>query len=333
MIMNKKLFYAAILALAAVSCGKEEYEAGTERKETAFLEVRLASEETKASDEGGGEENSVSGYQVLIYDMSSRTLEAYQKPDPSAVSVSLRCTTGPKEVIVLANAPDVSRIVSYDAFIKTRSSLADNSLGRLVMEGHASPDLTASGGSITVDIRRIVSKVVLDGINIDFEQDAYDEMDFILKKAYLTNVAADKTYLAEVPDPTRWYNQIVRTSVPEADEMIYEALGDVNLKGTRKYTARHHFYCYPNSCTADTFSPEVWSPRPTRLVIEAVLGSVLYYYPISLPELKQNTRYHVSLNIVRPGATSPEQDMDKYAVSFNISIEEWKGPENVSETI
>ena len=48
---------------------------------------------------------------------------------------------------------------------------------------------------------------------------------------------------------------------------------------------------------------------------------------------KQNTRYYVSLHIVRPGATSPEQDMDKYAVSFNIKIEEWKGPVDVSETI
>ena len=70
-----------------------------------------------------------------------------------------------------------------------------------------------------------------------------------------------------------------------------------------------------------------------RLVLEAVLGGVQYYYPISLPELKQNTRYHVTLNIVRPGATSPEQDMDKYAVSFKINVEEWKGPENITETI
>ena len=331
--MYRTIISLAMLALLSSSCEKSFTGGASVAQETACLEVKLASEGTKAAGGGGSEENAVSDCQVLIYDMSSRSLEAYVKPEPSAQSVSVRCTTGPKEVIVLANAPDASRIVSYDAFLKTRSRLADNSIGRLVMEGNASPDLTASGGSITVDMRRIVSKVVLDGITVDFESDAYDEMDFILRKAYLTNVAADRSYLVETPDPSLWYNQIKRSSASEADAVIYEDLGDVNLKGTRKYTAMHHFYCYPNPYVDDTFSPDVWSPRPTRLVVEASLGNNLYYYPVSLPELKQNTRYHVSLNIVRPGATSPEQDMEKHAVSFNISIEEWKGPENISETI
>lgn len=323
----------AVLAAVLLSCEKKEPATSPVLKETAALEIKLVSEDTKASGAGGSEEKDVSSYQVLVFDMSSRMLEAYATPDPSSSSVSLQCTTGPKEVVVLANAPDVSMTVSYDSFLKTRSRLADNSIGRLVMEGHASPDLTAAGGTIAVDIRRIVSKVVLDAVNVDFEMDAYDDMDFILKKIYLTNVAGDRSYLARNADPSLWYNQIVRQSVPEIDELVYDEVGDINLKNTKKYTAIHHFYCYPNPYEDDTFSPDKWTPRPTRLVMEAVLGSTLYYYPVSLPPLKQNTRYHVTLNIVRPGATSPEQDMDKYAVSVNINVEEWKGPENVTETI
>ena len=331
--MKRKIICVAMVASVLLSCEKKEDGMPEPVKEKTSLEIMLVSEETKASGAGGNEEKGVSDYQVLVYDMSSRMLEAYATPDPAAVSVNVQCTTGPKEVVVLANAPDVSGIVSFDAFLKTRSRLADNSLGSLVMEGHASPDLTAAGGTVNVDIRRIVSKIVLDAVNVNFEADAYNNMDFILRKVYLTNIAGDKSYLSEAADPLSWYNQIVRTQTPEVDALVCDEISGVNLKESKTYTVKHHFYCYPNPYVDDTFAADHWSPRPTRLVLEAVLGGVQYYYPVSLPELKQNTRYHVTLNIIRPGATSPEQDMDKYAATFKINIEEWKGPENVTETI
>ena len=331
--MKRKIFCVAMLASALLSCEKKETGMPESVKEKTSLEIMLVSEETKVSGAGGNEEKGVSDYQVLVYDMSSRMLEAYATPDPAAMSVSVQCTTGPKEVVVLANAPDVSGIVSFDSFLKTRSRLADNAVGHLVMEGHASPDLTAAGGTVNVDIRRIVSKIVLDAVNVNFESDAYNKMDFVLRKVYLTNVAGDKSYLSETADPSSWYNQIVRTQSPEVDALVYDEISGVNLKESKTYSVKHHFYCYPNPYEDDTFAPDHWSPRPTRLVVEAVLGGVHYYYPVSLPQLKQNTKYHVTLNIIRPGATSPEQDMDKYAATFKISIEEWKGPENVTETI
>ena len=113
--------------------------------------------------------------------------------------------------------------------------------------------------------------------------------------------------------------------------MLYES---VNSKITAPNTDSnaHHFYCYPNPYKSDTFSTD-WSPRPTRLVVEAELGGTLYYYPVSLPELKQNTQCNVTLTVVRPGATSPEQDMDKYAAVFNIEVKDWYGPDSVTETI
>lgn len=331
--MNKKIFCAVLAAVVLLACEKVDVVNDAPKGETTTLKIVMDSEPTKASGEGGDEEKAISSYQVLIYDMSSRMLEAYATPVPTSTSVSMRCTTGPKEVIVLANAPDVSSIVSYDTFLKTKSLLSDNAVGDLVMEGSASPNLTAAGGSVTVTIRRVVSKIVLDGITTEFELDAYDNMDFILKKVYLTNVAADKCYLSESPEPTSWYNKIVQTSNNAVDAMIYDKISDVNIKDTKKYTTKHHFYCYPNPYQDDTFSADSWTPRPTRLVVEAELGGVLYYYPVSLPELEQNVRYYVSLKIVRPGATSPEQDMDKYAVTFNIVIDDWDGPEDVSETI
>lgn len=318
---------------AMISCerneGSQSVNTGADK---AMLEVRMVSEETKVSGEGGDEEKSVSDYQVLVYDMSSRSLESYAKPDPDAVDVQFECRLGEKEIVVLANAPDMSDMISYDAFLVKKSYLADNSEGHLVMEGNASMDLSLSGGSVTVDLRRMVSKVILDGITVDFEHDEYDDLDFILKKIYLTNVAGDMTYSAETADPALWYNKIVQTSSDDVDGMILETFADVNLKGATDYTSSHHFYCYPNPYENDDFSLQ-WSPRPTRLVVEAELGGEVFYYPVSLPVLERNNRYHVTLHIVRPGAKTPEQEMDRQAASFTINIVGWQGSSSVSETI
>lgn len=331
--MRRKIFVAASVLAAVISCERKEgpqpVNADTDM---AMLEVRMQSEGTKVSGAGGAEENAVSDYQVLVYDMASRSLEAYEKPDHDAVDVQFQCRVGKKEIVVLANAPDMSDMVSYDAFLKAKSYLSDNSEGCLVMEGHAPMDLSVSGGSVTVDLRRMVSKVILDGITVDFEHDEYDELDFVLKKIYLTNVAGDMTYGAETADPDQWYNKIGQTSSEDVDGMILDNLNDVNLKGGTDYTSSHHFYCYPNPYEDDDFSSQ-WSPRPTRLVVEAELGEETFYYPVSLPVLERNNRYHVTLHIVRPGARTPEQDMDRQTASFTINIVGWQGSSSVSETI
>lgn len=333
--MRKKIFYvAAAVAMLSACEGKETVEQLPDVREKVSLEVVMSSSETtKVSGVGGDEEKSVSNYQVLVYDMSSRMLEAFATPKPTDTSVSLECTVGPKEVVVLANAPDVSSKVSYDAFVATSSYLKDNAVGSLVMEGHTSCDITSAMSSVTVNIRRIVSKVVLEKVEVDFESDVYDDMDFVLKSAYLTNVAAEKKYLAKGEDPALWYNKIVKSDATEVDGLVFGSLEDAELQNPSVYADNHHFYCYPNPCKEDTFSAEEWSPRPTRLVVEAELDGELYYYPVSLPVLQQNTKYHVTLRIVRPGATSPEQDMDKSTASFTIKIEEWEESNGITEII
>ncbi len=332
--MKRKFFVSAMAAIAMFACEKkEECVPSVSDGDLSVLKVKMVSEQTKVTGLGGEEEKSISSYQILVYDMKSRTLEAYATPAAGSDEVSIQCRTGKKEVIVLANAPDAGNILSYDDFIKERSYLSDNNVGSLVMEGHASPELSISGETVSIDLKRMVSKIVLDEISVDFENGAYDSKDFILKEIYLTNVAGDMSYLAVDADPVKWYNKSVQTSDETVDAMVFESLDDFNMKGKKEYSEKHHFYCYPNPYVNDSFDSGEWSPRPTRLVVEAVLDGELCYYPVTLPELKRNTKYHVSLNIIRPGATSPEQNMDKYAASFEINVLEWQETDEVSETI
>lgn len=329
--MKRKFMCWFMAAVAAVACEREEMQSGVTADEMVSLEIKIPAESTRISGSGGMEEDAVSDYQVFVFDMDTRLAEVYATP--ASGEVTLQCTIGQKEVVVLANAPDLSAILSYDEFLLKRSLLADNSAGHLVMVGHQSTDLTAAVNSLTVHISRIVSKVVLSSLTVDFEQEKYDEMNFVIKEIYLTNVVGDKNYLSGSDVPTIWYNKVTKDLSSPVKSLIHEDVEDINMKGLKDYGRQHCFYCYPNEYVEDDYASAVWTPRPTRLVVEAMLGTELYYYPVSLPELEANNQYQVSLNIVRPGATSPEQDMRKNDAFVNVVVEGWYGPESITERI
>jgi hypothetical protein len=159
--MNRKLIIAAFSAALLASCEKSQSDYVTPLDDKVSIEIELPASETKITGAGGAEENAVSGYQVFIYDLSTRMLEAYDTPSPSSNTVNMQCTTGPKEVVVLANAPDLSSVVSYDRLLETKALLSDNKAGKLVMEGSSSVNLTSVNNKATVELKKIVSKVVL----------------------------------------------------------------------------------------------------------------------------------------------------------------------------
>ena len=160
--MKKKICYALMASVMLSACDVKDADMQypVEGEKVSLEVVMSSSATTRISGTGGDEEKAVKNYQVLVYDMSSRMLEAYGAPEPSASSVTLKCTAGPKEVVVLANAPDVSGLVSYDSFVSTRSLLSDNGPGGLVMEGHAETVITSAVNSVTVDVRRIVANAL-----------------------------------------------------------------------------------------------------------------------------------------------------------------------------
>ena len=53
------------------------------------------------------------------------------------------------------------------------------------------------------------------------------------------------------------------------------------------------------------------------------MGGETVYYPISLPEVKQNTVYEVTLKITRPGSDSPDVPVSGHAVEFKIEVQDW----------
>lgn len=328
--MRKRLVVAAMAVAVLSACEKQTFTTPTQESETVVLEVNLPSPVTKAVNVSG--EDAISSYQVFVYSLDNGLLEAYSTMSGTSTSVKMNCRVGNKEVVVLANAPDLSNVVSLSALKQTKSLLEHNSVGALVMEGNDVVELTASS-SVEIKLRRLVAKIRLTGVTVNFESTAYNGKSFELVSAYLINVAADKPYLANVKEdsnaPSLWYNKLGYVSNASYNSILRD---NITSGTTKNYSTEHVFYAYPNPFKADDFSA-TWSSRPTRLIVEAKLDGQLYYYPIALCELAQNTAYDVSLTITRPGTTDINADMTKYEDTFTIKVLPWETGEEVKEIL
>ena len=332
--MRIKLFSAAVSILALFACENKNLTPLMQEKETVILEVELSVPQTRVVDSGN--EDAVNSYQVFVYSLDNGLLETYVKVSGTESSVKLNCRVGRKEVVVLANAPDLPSLNSLTVMKQTRSDLVHNGIGSLVMEGSTVVDLTSSTtNAVEVNLKRIVAKVRLTDIKVNFESSAYDENLFELLCAYMINVPADKKYLSTMTadsedGPTKWYNKLYYTFDSTYDSLLYS---EINASGAEDYETDHVFYCYPNPYTKDDYSSDEWTERPTRLIVKTQYDGGFYYYPISLPVLKQNTVYDVSLVITRPGTVDWNDDMNKYEDLFTISVVDWETGSPVEEIL
>lgn len=331
--MKKRMLIAAVSLAALAACTKNEQPSVDAEKKTVELEVSVPSYETKA-DSG---ESAVSDCQILVYSLETGMLEAHARTTGIGSPVKIQCTVGQKEVVVLGNAPDMSSMVKLTDLKSARSYLSHNAIGSLVMEGSKIVRLTSSS-SETINIKRVVSKIRLKSIVTRFEQGGYNDLDFKLKSVYLINVPADKMYLSS-PSlslgvlPATWYcKDEYSGDVGGCDSFLYHDLEGKILVPSVEYQVGKTFYCCPNPYSAESYA-DPWEPRPTRLVVEAYIGTQLCCYPISLPELKQNAVYDVSLEVTRPGKDEPSSDMEKYGEMFNVTVLDWDSGGSLNEVL
>ncbi len=312
-------------AAAIVACEKKEAKLPVDEGQTVTLEVKVPVERTKALSDAS--ESVVNNCQILVYSASSGVLETHEESGSSSVTVT--CTKGPKEIVALVNAPDMSSAVTYSQLQEARSLLEENSMQSLVMEGSRTVD-PDTAENVTVDVRRLVSKVRLVKVETAFEKEEYYDLGFKINSVYLINVAGDKKWLADAGGPASWYNKKGYVS-SACDALLYDAVsGQALTKEDKVYDTGHVFYCYPNPNDEDSFE-EDFTPRPTRLVVEATIGEETYFYPVSLPELKRNTVYDVSISVKRPGVLDPNDDIEKKDASVSINIIGWGDPVDVPE--
>ena len=325
--MRKIAFLAAVATtLCTVACNKElPGQAGNENIPTEAIqmaELKLSvvgngSPVTKSSDADFDDDHSeVASIQFLVFD--GEVLDAYKKVT-SGLSTSITVKTGEKTVWAVANAPDISNVTTLTQ-LKAVSSTLLNNASNFVMVG-SNTGTVPSEDPIEIEVKRIASRVVVKQVTATFSNPAYAAMSCKLVKMFLINAPGDIN-LELTSAPTTWYAQRTYEAVSGLTDFLSTSGGNHELNTAAFDTDCYH-YCYPNPTTADSQS-STWSARHTRMVIEVLLGSETFYYPVTLPVLEPGKSYEIeNLTITRKGSINPDQPISLSDATFEISVKPW----------
>lgn len=322
--MKKIMFSAAAAAIALVGCIEKTGETPVESGDEVMMTFTVPQLATKAS--GTSSDDVVNDLQIFVFG-GSGILEAYKQASSS--SLSMTCTTGSKQIVAVVNAPALTQVKTLTDLREQTSRLADNDVSSLIMDGITSTVLTAASGTVPINVYRHAARVAVSKIETAFELEQHRSMAFKVHSIYLINVAGDRKYL-EAGTPSQWWNE--GDYDEQSPALLYEDMNDTLIADSEPYMTEHYFYCYPNPVVADS-QADPWTPRHTRLVVEASLDNARYFYPVTLPVLESNKKYDVTLKITRPGSTDADTPVTKDEASFRVSVQPWQDGADVNETI
>jgi hypothetical protein len=232
--------------------------------------------------------------------------------------LTLSCTAGERQVYALVNCPDLSAVSTKTALLATSSRLSQNSGTGFQMIGHQDGVDLPGDSPVTIDVHRLAARVVIKKITRAFTAAALAAKTFSIDQIFLINVAGDTNY-GETAAPSVWFNKQAYAS--EQAAFTYDAPA-ASLANNASYSTVHSFFAYPNA-SADS-DAAVWSPRHTRLVVKATLGTDVYYYPITLPALESNKSYEIEeLILTRPGSDDPDKPVSIQECTFQINVLGW----------
>ena len=337
--MKRKLYLAALAAVAFASCNEPVVSEPENPQGLVKLDLSLSSGETKSV--GTNDENRISSVQIFVFDESG-DIEAYKQEKYttqtviSSAKTFVDCIPGSKKIVAVANAPEMSDVESYDDFKSKTSFLADNGTRNFQMIGETDLDVVAAT-EITIPLSRIAAKITIASITNNMSLDYYKGMTFSITNIFMLNVVGSTGYLDD-KEPESWYNMMRREDNGSLRFMLDRNNStpiSVNYSETVNLTQdqEHAYYVYPNSTETDSSDQETWCPRYTRMVLEARLGSELYYYPVSIPNIERNTAYEVHLTVTRPGSSLPDVPVDVVAVSITVDVVDWNDAAKINETI
>lgn len=316
--MYRNLIYAvAVLAVACtVSCKKDMMVAEDTSSDAGVTELTVGINRslTKSTTITDGDEVKINSLQVFVF--RGDALDAYASVEDLS-EVTLSCTNGERTVYALVNAPDMSHISTKTSLLATRTSLSNYPEYGFEMIGSEEVILPQTS-TITIDVMRIVSRVILKQVTRNFTTPALMDLEFKIDEVYLLNVADDITYAltgtSEYWINAGWYDG----TLPELTHDNTEA----NIVNGDYRPMNCRYYAYPNDSEDST--EEDWCPRRTRLVLKTTLGGKVYYYPITLPELEPNKSYEIeNLTITRPGSDDPDEPVTFQEATFDINVLPW----------
>lgn len=306
------------------------------------LTIKVDGGITKATSVTEAGEKTVNTLQVYIFRTDDNmSLDACGMASTNLVNV--KCTSGPRRIYALVNAPDIRDKVFNEAdLLAANSLLTDNSAPtNLVMIGNVDKTLTVPGEAVSVEVKRIAASIVINRISTNFTSAAQSAGDFRVRGIYLLNVNGKNNYAINAPatETGYWYNRLSKTenAFPTAGICADTGMSEV-VTTSKAYDKVHTFYAYPNR--EAYASSATWSSRATLLVVECTFkgatdtNETTYYYPIAVENIESNKKYIIpELIITRLGSQDPHEEVTFADCSFSVTVKDWDKPSMSSETI
>lgn len=261
----------------------------------------------------------------------------------------IRLKTGSKTVWALANLGGealerANACMTLEAFESVPIALSDNAPDAFVMTARSGLDLPASGRfSLRLELARPVAKVALGSVANRLPA-PYGSM--TLCRAFLCNVAGDRTLGGAAADPVSWLNPEGTPDrggkehtigqggyAAQAAELTFRELGDAVLRGSAvRYPLTDEggkfFYAFPNARREENDGyTEPFSPTATVLMLVVKIGRHEYYYPVALDRgLGENTLNVVDVTLTGLGNSlqeGPFNKIGKTGLEAAVSVRDW----------
>lgn len=263
-----------------------------------------------------------------------RRLDAYQRMESIRYgTIGVSSTSGEKIFFLCLNGQksryDWSMISSYQSLQDIYCDLEKETHLRQTMTGEIRA--TAGKPAKSVSISPVSSQVSIETLEYDFSGTPYSGSSITDMKVYLTNVSASCPLVY-----TDGYrpNRIINTSGLNPDDIkaftdpgiIVQEVADT--PGMQATDPGISLLCYPNPAIEE--SPG--SPH-TRLVIEGVIDSQVYYWPVTINKGKgigRGEHYIFDILIRRKGVADPDTPIDDAGVNIRLRIKPWTEKEGYS---
>lgn len=327
--MKKILLYSCVLAITLSGCEQmEKNEIKDRGKHTVKFSLSDGAE-TKLT--GNSDENAVNNAVFIIFDGEGGYVTS---AIPSGTSSEIELYEGEYEVAAVVNTDVPSAANSLNSIRALTVPLEDNSSGNIIMYGEKPFSIGAGSNDVTVNVKRAVAKISIGNIINDMKDPVFQKMEFEIKRIFVSNVSG----ISDLPgnsSPVVWYNKNGEWDNESAEiKSLLEDTGiDRVIPHKGNYEKEFYYYVYPND-TADDSYEAIWSPRYTRLVIEASIGGDICYYPIPFGNIEANHTYTINnLTVTKPGTEYPWEKIDGEFCNFTINVSDWEEGLNMDKTI
>lgn len=331
---------AALAALTLIaSCNKEAGPAETSGMPEEGQSLVTVSAgpvlETKATGvkDDATDTKKVNSLQVFAFD-SDGVLRAYENTT-SGSSVSMKLNTGQEYTFwAVANNygtsgwkySGVASATSAATLKDIVTDLKDNAKDDLLMfsQSGVTKSITSSTADLKIDVTRLVSKIQIKKISVDFGSNAaLKAKSFKIDSIYVINAAKNETFALAAASSVTYYNSAKFVS-GSANSLLCDKLAtpfelSTSAGVATAYDTAHTFFTYGNAGTG---------ANSTKLVVSCNWGGERTYYPITITgtdsKLSPNCAYIVTqLTIKGLGSDDPNVVPERKDFSASVTVTDW----------